>query len=143
RAACSAKARPAATSATFTERCSACRPRARISAAVASALASSSRWQKAMSAPSAAKASAVARPMPREPPVMRAVLPASFIERSGLALDGDDRPAMGAFADLLVLVVRLDLEAQLAAVDLEQLGPHRHLLALGRGAEVLDVDLEA
>ena len=45
------------------------RPGARISPAVSSALASSFRWHKATSAPSAAKANAVARPIPREPPV--------------------------------------------------------------------------
>jgi hypothetical protein len=38
--------------------------------------------------------------------------------KSILALDGYDGSAMGAVADLLVLVVRLDLEAELAAVDL-------------------------
>jgi len=62
--------------------------------------------------------------------------------RSILLLHLDDRPAVGAVADLLVLIVRLDLEAQLAAVDLQQLGSDRNRLALGRGAEVLDVDLE-
>src|SRR5436853_2431518 len=50
---------------------------------------------------------------------------------------------MSAFADLLVLVVRLDLEAEFAAIHLEQFGAYRHLLAFRRGAEVLDVDLEA
>ena len=35
-----------------------------------------------MSAPSAAKASAVARPIPREPPVTRAIFPASFMQFS-------------------------------------------------------------
>src|SRR5947208_7750668 len=74
-----AKARPAATSATSTERCMARLPRARISPAVSPALPSSSKWQNAMSAPSAANASAVARPIPREPPVIRAIFPASFM----------------------------------------------------------------
>src|SRR5437763_1441847 len=50
---------------------------------------------------------------------------------------------MSAFADLLVLVVRLDLEAEFAAIHLEQFGAYRHLLAFRRGAEMLDVDLEA
>src|SRR5687768_13890840 len=57
--------------------------------------------------------------------------------RSGCSslLHLDDRPAVGAVANFLVLIVRLDLEAQLAAVDLQQLGPDPDLLALGRGAE--------
>src|SRR6476619_1097476 len=63
--------------------------------------------------------------------------------KSTLALNGDDGAAMGAFADLLVLVVRLDLEAKLAAIHLEQLGAHCHLLAFRRGPEMLDVHLEA
>src|SRR5882762_7407118 len=63
--------------------------------------------------------------------------------RSILLLHLNDSSAMGALADLLVLVVRLDLEAKLAAVNLQELGSNRDLLALGRGAEVLDVDLEA
>src|SRR5262245_38188689 len=50
---------------------------------------------------------------------------------------------MGPLADLLVLIVRLALEAKLAAVDLQELRPNGDLLALGRGAEVLDVDFEA
>jgi hypothetical protein len=50
---------------------------------------------------------------------------------------------MGALADLLVLVARFDLEAKLAAVDLQELGSDDDRLALGRGAEVLDVDFEA
>src|SRR5262245_39636373 len=62
--------------------------------------------------------------------------------RSILLLHLNDRPAMGTLADLLVLVVCLDLEAKLATVDLQQLGSHLDLLALGRGGEVLDVDLE-
>lgn len=74
-----AKARPDATSATSTERCMARLPSARISVAVSPALASSFKWQKATSAPSAANASAVARPIPREPPVIRAIFPASFM----------------------------------------------------------------
>src|SRR5262245_46866146 len=51
------------------------------------------------------------------------------VEQSPFTLNGDDGAAMRAFADLLVLVVRFDLEAQFAAVDLEQFGAHRHLLA--------------
>ena len=78
-AASCANARPAAISTTSSERCIARRPRARISFAVCSPFASSSRWQNAMSAPSAANASAVARPMPRDPPVTSAICPASFI----------------------------------------------------------------
>src|SRR5215470_14941638 len=64
---------------------------------------------------------------------------------SGSALSPDryDGAAMRALANLLVLVVCLDLEAELATVDLQQLGAHRELLALRRGAEVLDVDLKA
>src|SRR5580700_3433537 len=50
---------------------------------------------------------------------------------------------MSAFANLLVLVVRLDLEAEFATIHLEQLGAYRDLLAFGRGAEMLDVHLEA
>src|ERR1041384_4887678 len=63
--------------------------------------------------------------------------------QSTLALNGDDGAAVSAFANLLVLVVRLDLEAKLAAIDLEQLGAHRHLLAFRRGPEVFYVHLEA
>src|SRR5215211_829825 len=63
--------------------------------------------------------------------------------QSILALNGDDGPAVSAFANLLVLVVRLDLEAKLATVHLEQFGAHRHLLAFRRGAEVFYVHLEA
>ena len=73
---------PAAMSATSTDRCSTRRPKAAISRAVTSAWASSFRWQKAMSAPSRAKASAVARPMPREPPVTSAIFPASCMAHS-------------------------------------------------------------
>src|SRR5258708_9772590 len=50
---------------------------------------------------------------------------------------------MSAFANLLVLVVRLDLEAEFATIHLEQFSAYRHLLAFRRGAEVLDVHLEA
>ena len=42
---------------------------------------------------------------------------------------------MGAVADLLVLVMRLDLEAKLAAVNFQELGSDRDFLALGRGAD--------
>src|SRR5437879_4792797 len=64
-------------------------------------------------------------------------------DRSILLLHLNDRPAMGALADLLVLIVRFHPEAKLAAVDLQEFGSDRDLLTLGRGAEVLDVDLEA
>src|SRR5260370_20090360 len=50
---------------------------------------------------------------------------------------------MSALADLLGLVGRLDLEAEFATIHLEQLGAYRHLLAFRRGAEMLDVHLEA
>jgi hypothetical protein len=49
------------------------RPRARMAASTSDAPSSSSLWQKATSAPSAAKARAIAAPIPRLPPVMRAV----------------------------------------------------------------------
>src|SRR5262245_19466675 len=62
---------------------------------------------------------------------------------SARALNWYDGAAMGTFANLLILVVGLDLEPELAAVDLEKLGADRDLLALRRGAEVLDVDFEA
>src|SRR5258708_5538957 len=70
-------------------------------------------------------------------------MPVREAAASVLALNGYDGAAMRAFADLLVLVVRLDLEAEFATVDLEQFGAYRHLLAFRRGAEVLDVHLEA
>src|SRR3954468_7793028 len=75
----SAKALAAAMSATSTERCMARRPSAWISAAVASACAASFRGQKAMSAPSCANSNAVARPIPRDPPVTKAIWPCNFI----------------------------------------------------------------
>src|SRR5262245_57397933 len=50
---------------------------------------------------------------------------------------------MGAIANLLILVVRLDLESELVPINLEQLGTHRHLLAFWSSAKMLDVDLEA
>src|SRR5262245_22711345 len=50
---------------------------------------------------------------------------------------------MRTLANLLILVVGLDLEPELAAFDLEKLGADRDLLAFRRGAEVLDVDLKA
>src|SRR5215471_17305855 len=62
---------------------------------------------------------------------------------SARALDWYDGAAMRSFANLLVLVVGLDFEPELAAVDLEKLGGGRDLLAFRRGAEVLDVDLKA
>jgi hypothetical protein len=37
---------------------------------------------------------------------------------------------MGAIANLLILVVCLDLKSQLAPIHLEQFGAHRHLLDL-------------
>src|SRR6478609_8887845 len=43
-------------------------------------------------------------------------------DRSALGRNGNDRAPMGAVADLLVLVMGLDLESQLAPIDLEQLG---------------------
>src|SRR5690349_8170166 len=46
---------------------------------------------------------------------------------SAHALNWYDGAAMGAFADLLVLVVGLDLEPELAAVDLQKLGAGRDL----------------
>src|SRR5262245_61532746 len=61
---------------------------------------------------------------------------------SARALNWYDGAAMGTFANLLILVVGLDLEPEFAAVDLEKLGADRDLLALRRGAEVLDVDLK-
>src|SRR4030095_5219502 len=64
-------------------------------------------------------------------------------EGSAMALNCYDRPAMGTIPNLLVLIVGFNLEAQLATIDFEQLGPYRHLLALRRGTEVLDVDLKA
>src|SRR5258708_21546267 len=70
-------------------------------------------------------------------------MPVREAAASVLALNGYDGAAMRAFADLLVLVVRLDLESQFATIDLEQFGAYRHLLAFRRGAEVLDVHLEA
>src|SRR3984957_16086448 len=70
-----ANSRPDLISATSSERCVARRPWPWISAAVCSALSPSSRWQNAISAPSAANARAVARPMPREPPVISAIFP--------------------------------------------------------------------
>src|SRR6185369_10607180 len=60
-----------------------------------------------------------------------------------LLLHLNDRSAVSALADLLVLVVRLDLEAKLATVDLQEFSLGRDLLAFGGRAEVLDVDLEA
>src|SRR5215472_17737304 len=63
--------------------------------------------------------------------------------RSAFALNADDGAPMGAIANLLVLVVCLDLESQLAPIHLEQLGAHRHLLALRGGSEMLDMHLEA
>src|SRR5262249_4493016 len=61
---------------------------------------------------------------------------------SVLALQWDDGAAMGAIAHLLVFVARFYPEAELATIDLEQLGAYRHLPALGGGAEVLNVDFE-
>src|SRR6516165_2352081 len=72
----------------------------------------------------------------------RAAMTGMLGSSSALAPDRHDGAAMGALANLLVLVVCLDLEAELATVDLQQLGAHRDLLALRRGAEVLDVDLK-
>src|SRR5262249_3055037 len=62
---------------------------------------------------------------------------------SARALNWYDGAAMGTLANLLILVVGLDLEPELAAFDLEKLGADRDLLAFRRGAEVLDVDLKA
>src|SRR5690348_15358517 len=64
-------------------------------------------------------------------------------EGSALSRDGNDRPAVGTIADLLILIVGFHLEAELATIDFEQLGPYRDRLAFCRGAEVLDVDLKA
>src|ERR1700747_2261660 len=55
----------------------------------------------------------------------------------------NDCAPMGAIANLLILVVCLDLKSQLAPIHLEQLGAHRHLLAFWGGSEMLDVHLEA
>ena len=62
---------------------------------------------------------------------------------SAMALNCDDRPAVGTIPNLLVLIVGFNLEAELATIDFEQFGPYRDLLAFRRGAEVLDVHLEA
>src|SRR5215475_13648578 len=62
---------------------------------------------------------------------------------SALAPNWYDGAAMGPFANLLGLIVCLDLEAKLATIDLEELGANRNLLAFRCRAEVLDVDLEA
>jgi len=50
---------------------------------------------------------------------------------------------VGAGPDLLLVVLGLDLEGELVAVDASELGAHLDGLALGRRREVLDVDLEA
>src|SRR5262245_12192443 len=71
--------------------------------------------------------------------LMRALPPLG----SAPALNGDDRPAMRAIANLLVLVVGFNLEADLATIDLHKLGAHRDLLAFWRGAKMLDVDFKA
>ena len=55
--------------------------------------------------------------------------------RSAPALNGNDCASMGAIANLLILVVRLDLESELAPINLEQLGAHRHLLAFWGGSK--------
>ncbi len=47
---------------------------------------------------------------------------------------------MRPLADLLHLVVNLDLEAEATAIDLGQLDGDGHPHALGRGGEVLEVD---
>jgi hypothetical protein len=50
---------------------------------------------------------------------------------------------MGAIANLLIFVVCLDLKSQLAPIQLEQFGAHRHLLAFRGGSEMLDVHLDS
>src|SRR6516165_1160941 len=67
----------------------------------------------------------------------------SRLSRSALTLNGNDGAPMGAFANLLVLVLGLNLEPKLAPIHLEQLGAHRHFLAFWGGSEMLDVHLEA
>src|SRR5437016_2807744 len=59
------------------------------------------------------------------------------------ALNGNDCTPVGAIANLLLLVVRLDLESKLTPINLEQLGAHRDLLAFWGRSEMLDVHLEA
>jgi hypothetical protein len=71
------------------------RPRARTAASTSEAPSSSSLWQKATSAPSAAKARAIAAPIPRLPPVTSAVqfssLPVAAIGFTAFVLEFDSR----------------------------------------------------
>jgi hypothetical protein len=46
-------------------------------------------------------------------------------------------------ADLFVFIMRFHLKAQLAAIDLEQLGPDGHFFTLRGGRKMFDIDFKA